>query len=594
MAAGQEGDKKEIRGAATLAAQGGSGAGDVASETAAATAAASVTSSVASEATSDGALNTGIWSALAADTKVDLQQAAPNKPKDEIGAGVWGALAASAASTVAEVAVPSDPAPPVPLPVAAKVQTVPSNRVPVAPAPAAVARVAVAKVATAASATPAATDSKAAGPQFLVAESLNRPLWKSLFFNVKDALFPPKQAPLILTSRPLDPSEQRFTLEEKSTIASLLSGIKGVMNPEKQAPLVLTSKPVGAGEQRFTVEQPSLIASLVAGVKGLFAPPPPPLVLTSRPVAAGEEHFTVEQPGLIASLVAGVKGIFAPAPPPLVLTSKPVEVKKLWGFYDHSWQGAMVSVGVHVLAIAAVLAFFLWPRSLKIKPALQDSENLGNVTLTLPPSMGPAPHGGGGGGESALTKAPKGALPQTAKLQLTPPRVKPLDNPKLPAAPTILADLKTQKLPDLGDPFTKVALAPPTNGTGNGGGIGDGKGTGVGPGTGPGFGPGNGGNYGGGNYQAGKGGVGEPRVIYKTDPEYSEEARKAKYQGTVVLWLVVGPDGRAHDIRVQRSLGLGLDEKALEAVKQWKFEPAKLNGNPVAVAVNVEVDFRLY
>ncbi len=435
-----------------------------------------------------------------------------------------------------------------------------------------------------------------AAPNFAMRDStMQRPLWKSLFLNVKEALFPPKQAPLILSFRPLDMSEQHFTVEKKSTLGSLFANLKAMASPEKQAPLVLTSKPVAAGEERFTVEQLSLFASLAAGIKGLLNPEKQaPLVLTSRPVGAGEEHFTVERPGLLASLAAGVKGVFAPEKlPPLMVTSQPVPVKKLWGFYDHSRQGAMVSIAVHVVAIAAVLAFFLWPRAPKAAMVKPD-ENLTSVVLTLPPDLSPAPHGGGGGGEAALTKAPKGALPETAKLQLTPPRVVQLEHPKLPVAPTIIADLKTQKLPDLGDPFTKVALAVPTNGTGTGGGIGDGKGTGVGPGSGPGFGPGNGGNYGGGNYQAGKGGVGIPRVIYQTDPEFTEEARKAKYQGTVVLWLVVGPDGRAHDIRVQRSLGLGLDEKAVAAVKLWRFEAAKLNGTPVGVAVNIEVDFRLY
>ncbi len=85
-----------------------------------------------------------------------------------------------------------------------------------------------------------------------------------------------------------------------------------------------------------------------------------------------------------------------------------------------------------------------------------------------------------------------------------------------------------------------------------------------------------------------------PRVLYAPDPEFSEEARKAKYQGTVVLWVVVGADGRTHDIRVQRSLGMGLDEKAIEAIRHWRFEPARKDGTPVAVQVNVEVNFRLY
>jgi protein TonB len=88
--------------------------------------------------------------------------------------------------------------------------------------------------------------------------------------------------------------------------------------------------------------------------------------------------------------------------------------------------------------------------------------------------------------------------------------------------------------------------------------------------------------------------VSAPRALFAPDPEYSEEARKAKYQGTVVLWVVVGADGRAHDVKVQRSLGMGLDQKALEAVRKWKFEPAVKDGRPVAVQINVEVSFRLY
>src|SRR5438105_4196705 len=98
---------------------------------------------------------------------------------------------------------------------------------------------------------------------------------------------------------------------------------------------------------------------------------------------------------------------------------------------------------------------------------------------------------------------------------------------------------------------------------------------------------------GGGVFRVG-GGVSAPKELYAPEPEYSEEARKAKYQGTCVLYLIVGPDGKPRDIRVARSLGLGLDEKAIEAVKQWKFEPAMKDGKPVAVAINVEVDFRLY
>jgi TonB family protein len=82
--------------------------------------------------------------------------------------------------------------------------------------------------------------------------------------------------------------------------------------------------------------------------------------------------------------------------------------------------------------------------------------------------------------------------------------------------------------------------------------------------------------------------------VYAPDPDYSDAARKAKYQGSVMLWLVVGADGRPHNLRVARSLGMGLDEKALAAVREWRFQPATLDRQPVAVEINVEVSFRLY
>jgi TonB family protein len=89
------------------------------------------------------------------------------------------------------------------------------------------------------------------------------------------------------------------------------------------------------------------------------------------------------------------------------------------------------------------------------------------------------------------------------------------------------------------------------------------------------------------------GGVTSPIVLSKKDPEYTEVARAAKYQGTVLLGVEIGPDGMAHNIQVVRSLGLGLDEKAVEAVSQWHFKPATKDGQPVTVAATIEVNFRL-
>jgi TonB family protein len=84
-----------------------------------------------------------------------------------------------------------------------------------------------------------------------------------------------------------------------------------------------------------------------------------------------------------------------------------------------------------------------------------------------------------------------------------------------------------------------------------------------------------------------------PTVLLKRDPQYTEEARSAKYQGTVLLGVEIEPDGMAHNIRVVRSLGLGLDEKAIEAVRQWQFKPGTKGGQPVTVAATIEVNFKL-
>jgi len=203
--------------------------------------------------------------------------------------------------------------------------------------------------------------------------------------------------------------------------------------------------------------------------------------------------------------------------------------------------------------------------------------------------------GGGGGGDRDKMSAPKGRLPKQAMQQFTPPMIVIRSGePKLVAEPTVVAPQVNMaaNMPNLGDAMSKI-VGPPSNGTGASGGIGSGQGGGVGSGRGPGVGPGWGGGIGGGPYRVG-GGVTAPRILYAPDPQYSEEARKAKYQGTVVLWAVIGPDGRPRDLRVQRSLGLGLDQQALDAVRMWRFEPSRKDGRPVAVEINIEVNFRLY
>ncbi len=252
-----------------------------------------------------------------------------------------------------------------------------------------------------------------------------------------------------------------------------------------------------------------------------------------------------------------------------------------------------VSAAMHAAALLLIATSSLWMARHEVVTRQTTSIATDIGTYTLPPSKTIA-GGGGGGGDRDKFEASRGDAPRFAREQITPPAIVVRnEDPKLVATPTVVGppDVQLSKLGITGDPLSNVLTA--SNGTGVGGGIGSGEGGGVGPGRGPGVGPGYGGGYGGGIYRVG-GGVSAPRAIYAPDPQYSDEARKAKMQGIVVLTLVVAPDGHTRDIRVARTLGMGLDEKAIEAVKTWKFQPSVKDGRPVSVLVNVEVNFHLY
>ena len=129
-------------------------------------------------------------------------------------------------------------------------------------------------------------------------------------------------------------------------------------------------------------------------------------------------------------------------------------------------------------------------------------------------------------------------------------------------------------------------------GPGTGGGVGSGSGSGTGEGRGSGIGPGSGGGTGGGPYQPGAG-IEPPTLLREVRPLYTDEARRRSVTGDVVLEIVVRRDGTVGNLRVIRGLGAGLDEKAIEAVRQWRFSPAKRQGAPVDVIVEVSVEFKL-
>ena len=275
---------------------------------------------------------------------------------------------------------------------------------------------------------------------------------------------------------------------------------------------------------------------------------------------------------------------------------------EIWGQYNnYRANGVVVSAVVHIALIGLLVsgAFF----GHQIVQAVAPRET---VTLIAPSpdtyilqTAKKVVSGGGGGGDHDKLPAPKGRLPKVALQQITPPAIVMRNQkPRLAVEPTVVVPpqvhLAENKMLNLGTSAAVVMpSAPPSNGTGSGGGIGAGSGGGVGVGHGPGVGAGSGGGIGGGVYKVG-GGISAPEAISSPDPDYTEEARKAKKQGTCVLWLIVDSAGQPRDIKVVRGLGLGLDAKALEAVKQWRFQPALKDGKPVDVQISVEVEFHLY
>lgn len=297
------------------------------------------------------------------------------------------------------------------------------------------------------------------------------------------------------------------------------------------------------------------------------------------------------------SFVQSIKEILNPPKlPPLEVTSKPVAVRDIWGLTSgQESRAGVLSLLTHVAVIS--LLIFLGTNE-TVQQKVKDTvtliaPDLAPYTPTLPKKQ--AMGGGGGGGDRSPTLPAKGKLPRLAAKQFTPPmQVVNNEQPRLIMEPTLIiqpdASLPKVNLPNFGDPLARIG--PPSNGPGSGAGIGSGSGGGVGSGRGAGFGPGEGGNVGGGIYRIG-GGVSAPTLVFKVEPEYSEEARKAKFQGTVVLEVIVDEKGQPRDLRVSRPLGLGLDEKAIEAVMKWKFRPGYKDGKAVSVRASIEVNFRL-
>lgn len=253
------------------------------------------------------------------------------------------------------------------------------------------------------------------------------------------------------------------------------------------------------------------------------------------------------------------------------------------------------SAVIHVVAIGALL----W-LGFKAKSVIAPVATPVDITLYAPPPppkvlpVAPKMGGGGGGGAHQIPPPTRGNPPRiVAPRPVDAPQILRINDPKLAVEPSEIVKMpQNPALQNLGmSNSPQVALA--SQGKGSGSGFGAGLGGGIGMGHGIGAGPGSGGGYGGGIMSVG-GGVSAPVLLHSVEPEFTEQARQAGFQGSVAIQLIVDSQGYPQNVHVTRHLGMGLDEKAVEAVRQYRFKPAMYQGHPVAVQIIIDVDFRLH
>jgi TonB family protein len=264
----------------------------------------------------------------------------------------------------------------------------------------------------------------------------------------------------------------------------------------------------------------------------------------------------------------------------------------------------IVSTSLHRLAIATIL----FVASLGFAVADERTDPIKDEPIRLVFLVTPGPGGGGGGGGLKFKTPPPEAqrkgverISSPLPARTLPPPMRPTPKPPEPPKP-----LEARQLPPVMAPIaTKPAEAqdregllakapevPPSQGSGTGGGVGSGRGTGLGEGDGTGVGDGSGGGTGGGPYRPGSG-VEPPRLLREVKANYSDEARRANIEGEVELEIVVRSNGTVGDVKILRGLGGGLNDRAVQAVRQWRFSPARMKGTPVDVIVQVGVEFKL-
>jgi protein TonB len=365
-------------------------------------------------------------------------------------------------------------------------------------------------------------------------------------------------------------------IEAKQLMANSLLTPPPQADREKSAP---TLRPADAPNLNEETDG-SMWSSLIANLKDAFSKSnEEPLQLDSKPV---KNDLIIDEEGVFASLWSSVRDVFFPVKlPPLVLESKPIAVVDRMKTKQNP---AATGSAIAIYALLFLLIAWLLHKHVQFAAPVKTVQ----VTeLAIPPQAPPkADAMGGGGGQRGPTPVTKGTPPKFADEQIVPPKAPPLEPPKINIEPTI----EVQKDVKMASSIPQIGIASsPLVGMS----MGNGSGTGLGSGNGSGLGPGSGGNTGGGPKRIG-GGVSAPQLIYSVEPEFSEEARKAKVAGNVLVNLWVGTDGLPSHVRVIRGVGMGLDEKAKEAVMQYKFKPAMENGKPVLVELNVEVNFQIF
>jgi protein TonB len=281
--------------------------------------------------------------------------------------------------------------------------------------------------------------------------------------------------------------------------------------------------------------------------------------------------------------------------------------------------GLVFSVVAHA---AAVLALTLGIAALSVTARDTDQRVIPTMPSHIVYMMLPGPGGGGGGGGMlqapvppppavhepeprpratptppvSVRRPPPTYVRSTKRLPVPPPRrIEPLDieTPAAPVPRVVQAPIVAAPAPRLDTMGVMASVSTATSaGMGIGGGAGSGRGTGSGSGAGPGLGEGSGGGTGGGPFRPGSG-IEPPRLLREVRPNYTEEGRRRQIEGEVDLEVVVGRDGHPSSVRVVRGLGAGLDQQAVLAVRQWRFSPARRNGVPVDVIVDVSVGFTL-